>query len=62
MLSAVTTFLKVFFAIVLMVLGFFTLIGSPFAGLMGAGAFVLQVIIGIAMIAGAITLFIKARR
>lgn len=57
------TFLKIFFGLVLMGLGFFILvIGAPFAALGGPGAFIVQVIIGIAMIAGAITLFVKVRR
>ncbi len=56
------TFLKIFFGLVLMALGFFVLVTSPFAGLIGAGAFIVQVVIGIAMIAGAITLFVKVRR
>jgi len=56
------TFLKIFFGIILGVLGFLVTIGSPFAGVIGAGAFILQLVIGIAMIAGALTLFIKARR
>ena len=56
------TFLKVFFALILFGLGFFVLIASPFAGILGPGAFFVQVIIGIAMIAGAITLAIKVRR
>jgi len=56
------TFLKIFFGLILFGFGFFVLIASPFATLIGAGAFIAQVIIGIACIAGAITLFITARR
>jgi hypothetical protein len=56
------TFLKIFFGLILGILGFLVLIGSPFAGIIGANAFIVQVIIGIAMIAGAITLFVKVRR
>jgi hypothetical protein len=56
------TFLKIFFGIILGILGLFVIIGSPFAGIIGAGAFIVQLVIGIAMIAGAFTLFIKARR
>jgi len=56
------TFLKIFFGIILMVLGVLTLSCSPFAGLwLGGLGFWVQVLIGIAMIAGAITLWIKAR-
>jgi len=55
-------FLKIFFGLILLGLGCFVLIASPFAGIIGAGAFIVQVIIGIAMIAGAFTLFITIRR
>jgi len=57
-----TTFLKIFFGLLLLGLGLFVLIASPFAGIIGPGAFIVQVIIGIAMIAGALTLFVTARR
>jgi hypothetical protein len=56
------TFLRIFFGLILLGFGCFVLISSPFAGLIGAGAFIVQVIIGIAMIAGALTLFVTARR
>jgi hypothetical protein len=56
------TFLKIFFGLILLGLGIFVLIASPLAGIIGAGAFIVQVIIGIAMIAGALTLFITAGR
>lgn len=56
------TFLKIFFGILLFVLGIFTFSCSPFAALwLGGVGFWVQVLIGIAMIAGAITLWIKAR-
>ena len=58
------TFLKVFFGLVLMGLGFyFIFLGGPFSLMLGGGtAFIVQLIIGIALIAGSITLFIKVRR
>jgi hypothetical protein len=56
------TFLKIFFGLVLLGLGLFVLTASPFAVIIGAGAFIVQVIIGIALIAGGITLFVKVRR
>jgi len=60
------TFLKVFFGLILMGLGFYFIFWSaPFGLMLGLGGgtgFIVQVIIGIALIAGAITLFIKARR
>jgi hypothetical protein len=57
------TFLKIFFAIILWLLGVFVLISS-FLGLMffGAAGFIVQIIVAIALIAGAITLSIKVRR
>jgi len=56
------TFLKIFFGILLMILGVLTFSCSPFAALwLGGFGFWVQVLIGIAMIAGAITLWIKAR-
>jgi len=56
------TFLKIFFGILLMILGVLTLSCSPFGALwLGGFGFWVQVLIGIAMIAGAITLWIKAR-
>ena len=56
------TFLRIFFGILLMILGVITLSCSPFASLwLGGAGFWVQVLIGIAMIAGAITLWIKAR-
>lgn len=46
-----------------MILGGFVLVSSGVAAIFfGAGGFIVQVIIAIAMWAGAITLFIKARR
>lgn len=57
------TFLRVFLGMILMGLGLFVLFGSPFAAVFGGpGHFITQVIIGIALIAGGITLFIRARR
>jgi hypothetical protein len=56
------TFLKIFFGLVLLGLGLFIIIASPFAMIIGGGAFIVQLIIGIALIAGAFTLFIKVRR
>jgi len=57
------TFLKIFFGILLMVLGVLTASCSPFASLwLGGAGFFVQLLIGIAMIAGAITLFVTARR
>jgi hypothetical protein len=57
------TFLKIFFAIVLWLLGVFVLISS-FLGFMffGGAGFIVQIIVAIALIAGAITLSIKVRR
>jgi len=56
------TFLKIFFGILLMILGVLTFSCSPFAALwLGGFGFWAQILIGIAMIAGAITLWIKAR-
>ena len=57
------TFLKVVFGLVLMGLGFyFIFFGAPFGLMLGGGtAFIVQLIIGVALIAGSITLFIKAR-
>jgi len=56
------TFLKIFFGILLMILGILTFSCAPFASLwLGGVGFWVQVLIGIAMIAGAITLWIKAR-
>jgi len=56
------TFLRIFFGILLMVVGVLTLSCSPFAVLwLGGLGFWVQVLIGIAMIAGAITLWVKAR-
>ena len=55
-------FLKVFFGIVLIVLGVLFVACSPVAGLFFGGAgFAVQLIVAIALIAGAITLFITAR-
>jgi hypothetical protein len=57
------TFLKVFFAMILVGLGLYVVFGSPFAAVFGGlGPFIIQVIIGIALIAGGITLLIKVRR
>jgi len=60
------TFLKVFFGLVLIGAGFyFIFFSAPFAlmlGLGGGSGFIIQLIIGIALIAGGITLFIKVRR
>jgi hypothetical protein len=60
------TFLKVFFGLILMGLGFYFIFWSvPFGLMLGLGGgtgFIIQVIIGIALIAGSITLFIKVRR
>lgn len=57
------TFLKIFFGLILVILGGFVLVSSGVAAIFfGAGGFIVQVIIAIAMWAGAITLFIKARR
>ena len=58
------TFLKVFFGLVLMGLGFyFIFFSAPFGLVFGGGtSFIVQVIIGVALIAGGITLFIKVRR
>jgi hypothetical protein len=58
------TFLKIFFGLILMGLGFyFIFLGGPVSLMFGGGtAFIVQLIIGIALIAGSITLFIKARR
>ena len=57
------TFLIVFCAIILALLGILVIVTSGFAILFGGtvGAYV-QIIIGIALIAGAITLGIKVRR
>lgn len=56
------TFLKVFFGIILIMLGLLVIFSSPFAALFFGGAgFVVQLVLGIAMIAGGITLFIKVR-
>jgi len=56
------TFLKISFGIVLMVLGVLTASCSPFVSLwLGGAGFLAQLLVGIAMIAGAITLWIKAR-
>jgi hypothetical protein len=57
------TFLKVFFGLILAALGFFVLIGSAFAAAFaGLGGFIVQFIVALALWAGAITLFAKARR
>ena len=57
------TFLKVFFGLILIGLGLLFLFGSPLAALFGGPIpFFIQIIIGVAMIAGGITLFIKVRR
>ena len=57
------TFLKVFLGLILAVLGGFVLMSSGVAAIFfGAGGFIVQVIIAIALWAGAITLFAKARR
>ena len=56
------TFLKIFFGIILLVLGLLFAACSPFAAIFFGGVgFIVQVIIVIALIAGAITLFITAR-
>lgn len=55
-------FLKVFFGIILIMLGLLVIFSSPFASLFFGGAgFVVQLVLGIAVIAGGITLFIKVR-
>jgi hypothetical protein len=46
------TFLKVFFGLILLGIGCFVLVAAPLVGIIGPGAFIVQVIIGIAMIAG----------
>lgn len=57
------TFLKVFFGIILLVLGVLFVACSPFAAVFFGGAgFMVQVIVAIALLAGAITLFVTARR
>jgi hypothetical protein len=61
--SIMVTFLKVFFGIVLLVLGILFVGCSPFAAVFFGGAgFIVQVIVAIALLAGAITLFVTARR
>jgi len=55
-------FLKIFFGIILLLLGVLSATCSPFAAVFFGGVgFIVQLIIGIALIAGAITLFITAR-
>lgn len=60
------TFLKVFFGLVLIGLGlYFIFFSAPFGLMLGLGGgtgFIIQLIIGIALIAGGMTLFIKVRR
>lgn len=56
------TFVKIFFGILLGVLGLLFVIGSPLGCLGGAAGFGILFIIGIAMLAGSLTLFIKVRR
>jgi len=56
------TFLKIFFGIILIVLGVLFVACSPVAALFfGGTGFIVQLIVAIALIAGAITLFITAR-
>ena len=56
------TFLKIFFGIILIVLGVLFATCSPVAAVFFGGAgFIVQLIVAIAMRAGAITLFIRAR-
>ncbi|MBE9500992.1 MAG: hypothetical protein IMY87_00990 [Chloroflexi bacterium] len=56
------TFLKIFFGIILLVLGLLFAACSPLAAILFGGVgFIVQVIVVIALIAGAITLFITAR-
>ncbi|MFO7712436.1 MAG: hypothetical protein R6V51_04435 [Dehalococcoidia bacterium] len=57
------TFLKVFFGIILLVLGVLFISCSPFAAVFfGGTGFIVQLIVAIALTAGAITLFISAGR
>jgi len=61
-LCAVGTFLKIFFGIILLVIGLLLAACSPLAAVFFGGVgFIVQVIIVMALIAGAITLFITAR-
>jgi len=56
------TFLKIFFGIILILLGALFVTCSPVAAVFFGGVgFIVQVIVAIALIAGAITLFITAR-
>jgi len=56
------TFLKVFFGIILIVVGLIVIFGSLlFGGFAGLGSTLVGVVIGIAMLAGGMTLFIKIR-
>jgi hypothetical protein len=56
------TFLKTFFGIILLVLGVLFVACSPVAAVFFGGAgFIVQLIVAIALIAGAITLFVTAR-
>ncbi len=50
------------FAVILVVIGLYALLGPGFARLLfGSAGLIAQVIIGIALIAGGVILFIKAR-
>lgn len=56
------TFLKIFFGIILIVLGVLFVTCSPVTAVFFGGVgFFVQLIVAIALIAGAITLFITAR-
>lgn len=56
------TFLKIFFGIILLVLGVLFVACTPVAAVFFGGAgFIVQLIVAIALIAGAITLFITTR-
>lgn len=57
------TFLKIFFGIILLVLGILFVGCTPVAAVFFGGAgFIVQLIVAIALTAGAITLFISAGR
>jgi len=57
------TFLKIFFGIILLVLGVLFISCTPVAAVFfGGTGFIVQLIVAIAVIAGAITLFISAGR